>query len=189
MGNLRLVQVGLFVVFAGVATQAIAVLLPVAAGATGIGALFAIFVAIGVLLTACSFLGSLVGSLLCLAVPPDSGTRPLLIASLVCNLAGSGLGYAGSGWGGLVSLVGSILFLMFLSSLGRWFGRPDVAEMVSNVVKMALGGGALMVLGGIMMFPLIIIVGLLLVIASVVFYGMVVFSLAQLAGQRADAGY
>jgi hypothetical protein len=91
------------------------------------------------------------GTLFCLAAPKESGSKGLIIGSVICMIVSLLVGvlgyfeiratafdpYLSSG----VSVLGTILFMLFLWKLARYIGRPDLARRALIVLLAAIGIG------------------------------------------------
>jgi chromate transport protein ChrA len=88
---------------------------------------------------------------LMLAVPRAAGARGFLIASLACNVIAIAAGLFTEGMmstsavqtvlamvSGLLSVVGVVLFVMFLKQLGTFLGFGDPADKADKVIALFL---------------------------------------------------
>jgi hypothetical protein len=144
-------------------------------------------------------IGALIGQALCIAVPSQSGAKGFAIGATVCvvlNIALSILSQAVgderllSGVGGLISLVGNILFLLFIRQSASYLGNHDLTD---SVVKFVIAAVALIVgafaigVTAVFMPAIAAIIGILLVIGLII---LCVWYLRLLASLMAtiDAG-
>lgn len=122
-----------------------------------LGPLALLVVPVGVLAGAAT---GLVGRCFCLSVPPKTGTKELIYAAVVCDLAAiavSGLEFVVE-LPAIVSLatdllptVAIVLFVLFLRQLATHIGQHDLAKTA----------GGLLVVGGILV---VLLVGMLIVL-------------------------
>ena len=123
-----------------------------------------------------------VGPLVCLAVPAETGAKGLLIASVLFQLASPANGVlprlapsaVPQGFQvvlQLLSLVGFVLFVLFMKKLAEYIGRQDLALRARNVLigfGITLGLGLVMVLGMIRQIEAVMLLFIPFVIAAVV---------------------
>ena len=92
---------------------------------------------------------ALLGRLLCLFVPAESGARPLIAVSVAIEVFGTICAVADrvapgqipqrlTSVLGLVNIVGTLLFILFMRKLAEFVGRPDLARRAMNVVILSL---------------------------------------------------
>jgi hypothetical protein len=131
--GLRLIYNGTVTLIAGVIIGAIlAAVAGIAAG--GGGAMMILVIAALVLLAA--FIMIIVGTLMCLATPEETGAKGLIIASVALYAVGICLSILGSltespvaqSAGTLASLGGNITFLLFLKQLSQFIGAIQLVE-------------------------------------------------------------
>jgi hypothetical protein len=124
-----------------------------------------------------------VGSLVCLAVPAESGAKGFLLGSIVFQLADVGAAILRQFASGMVSpildvvlqlvgLVGFVLFVLFMKKLSEFIGRDDLAHKARNILVgmvVAIGIGTVAVAGKVagvtamaMLMIVVVIGGLLL---------------------------
>ncbi len=155
--GLQQVATGLGLVYYGI----VAVLLGVIVGAIGpmfvgrgmpnANAMLVVLLFAGLLALA-GYVLMFIGPIFCLAVPAESGSKPLIVSSVVLMII-SFVGAianlfttASPALSLLVNIVGMvslILFLLFIKKLAQFIGRPDIAQfatvvLVINVVTILL---------------------------------------------------
>lgn len=137
--GLGLVLIGLLLMILGVLSLFV---LPFAMGLDGLWIVMAIVMG--------SSVCSLIGYMLCLAVPAETGAKPLIVVAVILNLVVivltiidvvSGLESSLSLFNNLLALAAFICFVLFLKSLAKYIGRKALAEDANSVL----------VIGGIMM--------------------------------------
>jgi hypothetical protein len=124
----------------------IAALIVIAVGGIGLGVAgqdmddppiaFFILLGIGGLTILAAGIGTIVGQILCISVPEYSGARGLVIGAVVCmvlNILFSMVGGATdndaiSGVGSLISLIGSILFILFMRRAATYLNDHQLAS-------------------------------------------------------------
>jgi hypothetical protein len=161
------VGLGLLLVYTGICLMLLGLICVIAAFplAAGVGnaALAPILLGAAVLMVVVGYILQIVGPLLCLAVPAESGSKGLIIGSVVCMLLsifGMGLGWFGvqltkidPGLSSPTGILGSILFMLFLRQLSLYIGRPDLARRAlivligSILVPVLLVGTAFFTIG------------------------------------------
>jgi hypothetical protein len=130
-------------------------------------------------------IGIVVGQFMCCAVPPESGAKAFALTAAFCIIANilSNIGAAAakgsemedviSGIGGLASLVGNIMFILFIRKIARHLGNEVLASsamkfllflvaivvgaIVFMVLTMVAQAPALMAVFGIAAFVLMIV--------------------------------
>jgi len=160
--SLRQTAVGLTLVYYGIVLLLLCVLVfmfgAMAAGlARNIIVGMLVFGAAGIgLVVACVLL--LVGPLVCLAVPAQSGARSYLIGSVVfqaasiayavlANLAPVPIPPAVSLILSLLGVVGTVLFILFMKKLAEYIGHRRLADRARNLLATLV---ATVVLGGVL---------------------------------------
>jgi hypothetical protein len=146
--SLRQTGLGLSLVYYGIITMLICSLLilffTVAGAVTGfsilammaVPPLFGIFVA---------FILLLVGPIVCLAVPEETGAKGLIVGSVICqvvNLVASVVNAIAPGLIpppllmvlGLCGIAANVLFVLFMKKLSEYIGRLDLSARANNVL-------------------------------------------------------
>lgn len=127
-----------------------------------------------------------IGQVLCLAVPPQSGARGLIVGTVILQVIGFVIslawGYVGNmpaekgKPGNLLGMIAAILFILFLRKVSKYIERPDLAARAGNILGIILAIAGLLVMGGILMVaraafaPLFMAVGGLLMLVVFVMY-------------------
>jgi hypothetical protein len=137
--SLQKVAQGLGLIYSGTVTVIAAIILGaimavVAGMAAGGGAMMIVVIAALALLAAVIMI--IVGTLMCLATPEETGAKGLIIASVALYAVGICLSILGSlttnevaqSAGTLASLGGNIAFLLFLKQLSQFIGATQLAE-------------------------------------------------------------
>lgn len=108
----------------------------------------------------------IVGKVMCLAVPPQTGAQGLIISAVVLEIFGNLGGLvarfsklppevATPFFGGvsLLGIIGAVLFVLFMRKLALYIGRPELARKASSIL--IVGGLAvvamLMALAGVLL--------------------------------------
>jgi hypothetical protein len=193
MKNLKTLQIGLYLQLFSLLGSGVIVLLGMFAAITSNLYLIFAMAAPLALLTILLRWGNVVGTLLCLTVPSESGTRPAIIISVVFGIAAAVLGVmlpSESLLPGLCVLASFGVFLFFLSHLAQWLGRPDLSHQVSNIVACAIGAFAFAI-GGPMLAAasqtfalamLVMAIPFVFLLASVILYAVLLVRLALALG-------
>lgn len=148
------VENGLRIVYYGFVAILLGVIIAVPA-AMLMSALIVLPLAFGLI----GWLMLVIGPFFCLSAPPETGARPLIIASISCNMLAfitrvvpnvvSTIGGESlflvivEGISGLFGLAGSILFLLFMMRMADFLGRDDVRSkaktvLISSIILMGL---------------------------------------------------
>lgn len=181
--SLQKVARGLGMIYTGTITIILAILgglilgLVMAFAAGGGGGMFVFLVAglaalIGIIMV-------IVGTLMCLATPEETGAKGFILASVVLYIVGfcaSVVGYlVGSDpvsmVGTLASLAANILFLLFLKQLSEFIGAIPLAERAKLLLILwgvTVGLQIIVALGGFVQLPLLGLLALVVVIISLV---------------------
>lgn len=127
-------------------------------------------------------IGSFVGQVLCLSVPENSGARSFIIGSIVCTVANVLLSMVGgaadsqaiSSLGSLVSIAGSVLFILFIRQAATYLGDHQLATSAMRFILFGIGvvvgAVALGVMAGVAGAPaLIAVLGLMVVVCAIVY--------------------
>jgi hypothetical protein len=141
-----------------------------------------IFLVLGVVVIIGAGIGSFVGQVFCISVPENSGARAFIIGSIVCTVANVFLSMVGgaadsqaiSGLGSLVSLVGSVLFILFIRQAATYLGDHQLATSAFRFIlfgiAVVVGAVALGVMAGIAGAPaLIAVLGLAVIVCAIVY--------------------
>jgi hypothetical protein len=121
----------------------------------------------------------IVGTLMCLATPEETGAKGFILASVVLYIVGfcaSVVGYlVGSDpvsmVGTLASLAANILFLLFLKQLSEFIGAIPLAERAKLLLILwgvTVGLQIIVALGAFVQLPLLGLLALVVVIISLV---------------------
>jgi predicted RNA-binding Zn-ribbon protein involved in translation (DUF1610 family) len=148
-------------------------------------------------------IGTLVGQALCTSVPESSGARGFAIGAILCIVANFLLSMFGgiiqseaiSGMGSLVSIIGSVLFILFIRRTATYLNNQELAASAGRFLIFAAAMvGVAVVLGtaaAIAAAPAIIgIVGLVVVVGALiafVWYLRLIKSLMTTIDQRLGA--
>ena len=114
------------------------------------------------------------GSLLCLAAPKESGGRPILLASIILNISSIVVDILiqnGTGQQLLVSLLsitGTICFLLFFVQLARFLEFPTITERSEKLV-----GAYVVLLIFSLCSPFIGCIGVILVLAAYIYTAVI----------------
>ncbi|MCI0332205.1 MAG: hypothetical protein L0228_03140 [Planctomycetes bacterium] len=144
-----------------------------------------IILVIGGLVIFGAAIGSLIGQVLCISVPESSDARGFIIGAIVCMVANVVLSMAGgaadsealSGMGSLVSLVGNVLFILFIRQSATYLNDHRLAASALKFllfgiivfVGMVMLGVAAGVAAGAAGAPaLIAILGLVVIVCALV---------------------
>jgi hypothetical protein len=141
--ELRRTGVGLALVYYGI----VILLVSLIAGAFAIpffGVEFIIVFGIGAL---AGLLMMIIGPILCLSVPEETGAKGFIIGSVCCQLLNLGVNIGSSffpeeaivptvveGVGSLVGLIGGMLFVMFMRKLALFINRDDLAGRAKTIL-------------------------------------------------------
>jgi hypothetical protein len=167
---------GLGLIYNGTITIILAVLIGliltlVASFAAGGGGAIMMMVIMALVLLA-AFIMVIVGTLMCLATPEETGAKGLIVASVALYAVGVCLSLVGAftnselaqSAGGLASLGGNITFLLFLKQLAQFIGAVQLVER-AKLLLILLG----------------ITIGLQLIMVVVTLAGAAAFGLLALA--------
>lgn len=110
---------------------------------------------LGLALIVCGGIASLIGIIMCTAAPSQSGAKGLAVGAAVCTLltgALSGVAEAAENQllgsvGNLISLAGSILFILFLKRSASYLGSQEIATSAGRflVFNIMLYGGVIVI--------------------------------------------
>ena len=151
------VATGLSLVYWGIALIMISiigtgVMVPLMMRGSGVGTVGVLALALGLGMMLGVFLG-LIGRICCLAIPQESQARGLIYAAVAFDLAaiaGGGLSYIfvipfwPQRLGNLLTLIATVLFVLFLNRVSAYIQRPDLAGAAKSLVVM---GAVVFVLG------------------------------------------
>lgn len=137
------------------------------------------------LLFACASLLSMVGRILCLSVPNDVGATWLIYAAVGCDVAALLATASGmvpgmpdfSGFNTLISMVGIVLFLLFLKQLAVFIRASESVARASNLLNLAVGLVVVVVIA--LFLPLMGLVALLLGLIGFFLYSGLLAGLKQ----------
>jgi hypothetical protein len=154
-----------------------------------------------VLGTIAAGIAMLVGEVMCLAAPADSGAKGLIIATVCCSainictsvansFAGPGIAFAVVG--GLTGLGRVVLFLLFLRAIANYAGFHERGSRALTIL-IGMPTCTMLIVGGTLVLPAlragggvtVLLFGLLILVCSVamlVFSVMYVFLLFGLGG-------
>jgi hypothetical protein len=201
--GLGLIYYGILLLLLGIVIGMIAGIVVAVNGLKGNIVLFPLVLAGGG-----AFLGSLmmfIGQIVCLAVPPESGARGLIIGTVVLHAAGFVISFAAGfssaqaqaqagpgaasqvngGAGNLLGFIAAILFILFLRKVSQYIDRPDLASRASNILRLMLVIVALFVMAGILVAakaafaPLFMFVGAVAALVMFVMYVNLINSLRK----------
>ncbi len=145
-----------------------------------------IILVIGGLVIIGAAIGTLVGQVFCISVPEISGARGFIIGAIVCMVVNVLLSIAGeaagsealSGIGSLVSLVGNVLFILFIRQSATYLNDHQLAAsalkflifgIIVFVVVVMLGVAAGVAAAGVAGAPVfIVILGLVVIVCALV---------------------
>ncbi len=142
----------------------------------------------------------IVGRILCLSVPDKTRAATVIQVSVVCTILGLLLNLAGqftqnkalTSISSLLSLVGAVVFMIFLMRLGRFLGRRDLADqgktiLTGSVILVGgfIGGAVAIGLGNLMLGGLLMIVSSFGFLILFVMYANLISSLKQATAQQA----
>lgn len=127
-------------------------------------------------------IGSFVGQIMCIGVPENSGARGLIIGAVVCTVAnvlcsmvgGAADSQAISGLGSLLSIVGSILFILFIRQSAAYLGDQQLATSALRFlifgVAVVVGAIVIGIMAGIAGVPaLLAILGLAAIVCGIIY--------------------
>jgi len=127
-------------------------------------------------------LGTLVGQGLCCSVPESSGARGFMIGAIGCLVAnvlfsmfGSAAGAeAISGFGNLVSLVGAVLFMLFIRQSAIYLGNFALGSSVLKFLMFAVGAFVgcivLIIAAAVVQTPILIGIAILIGVVCAIIY-------------------
>ncbi len=141
-----------------------------------------VLIVVGIAIMA-GFLLLVIGPILCLAVPSESGAKGFILGSVtlqVINVAFSvaqqfaGIPQALIPVTQLVSIVSAILFVMFMKKLAEYIGRPDLAKRAQNVliIGVVLLLVAIVAAGAMAVNPMFGMLGLVLAVLGLMAFVM-----------------
>jgi hypothetical protein len=178
--ELRRTGLGLSFVYFGIVLVLLSVILSFFVITIG-NAAYGVILQGGVLV---GYLLMLIGPMLCLSVPAETGAKGYIVGSVILQLlnicltlgsAALGAGSAIPSWvglgGGATAMFGSILFVLFMRQLALFIGRDDLAKhanivLILGLVLIASAIGAAVAAtflpSGIMLVIVVAIVGLAL---------------------------
>jgi hypothetical protein len=161
LGSIAVILVGILGVFGG------AVMLPISMGLA-----FKAMTLGAVAMVASPFLGVL-GKLLCMSAPTG---RSLVGVSAAMDILAIYLAVvAKSQWNSPVSILASVLFLLFLSQLAVYYDRADLSLATMSVVGLTVGGVAVFIVSGLLSQ----VVGSLAVVGGLVAIVMLVTAMVR----------
>jgi hypothetical protein len=129
----------------------------------------------GLLILACG-IGALVGQVRCTNVPEESGAKGFAVGAIICIVINFVTGVIGGAMqnqavnslGNLVSIIGSILFVLFIRQSARYLGDSQLASSASSFLIF----GVVMV--GMMIGVIVAAVAQIAVVAGILGFGMVI---------------
>lgn len=149
------VRSGLGLMYGGMITMFLAVvglvLSAMFVGATGANAVGATGIIVSGLAILVGTIVVLIGQCMCWSVPGDSNVKGLAIGAAVCLLVSIVLKLIDlDPVGSLASLVGNILFVLFLRGVAQYFHNEELAQSAGTFLAVTIagsvGGGVLLVL-------------------------------------------
>ena len=169
---IRLVSRGIRMVFLGLILTMLAVLLARFMASGSLSAAWAPYVVIGLI---AGPLNTVVGPLLCLAVPKQTGTRPFIYTSAALLLVATAFNVTASLGQGLVFgilaklayFAGVITFAVFLQQLAVYMGEIALADEADSVIRAGIG---LVIAFVALMIPLIGCLALLFYLAGLAYF-------------------
>jgi hypothetical protein len=127
-------------------------------------------------------IGTLVGQILCLSVPENSGAKGFIIGAIVCLVVNIVLSMAGgvadsqalSSLGSLVSIVGNVLFILFIRQSATYLRDAQLASSALRFlffgIAVFIGVIMLAVAAGVAGVPaLIALLGLVVIVCGLVY--------------------
>jgi len=169
--SLRQTGLGLSLVFYGIVTMLICLLLIVFFSVVAMVAvspmLLLLLVPAGLGILVASIL-MLIGPIICLAVPEETGAKGLILGSVICqliNLVGSVVNAIAPNLFpppvlivlGLCGIAANVLFVLFMKKLSEYIGRLDLAARARNVL---IGVGVVVGLGVVLLMVTFLATGL-----------------------------
>lgn len=164
--SLRQTGLGLSLVYYGIVTMLLCILLMLLVAVVAMAASSPLFLLLmlpaGLGILVANIL-TLVGPIVCLAVPEESGAKGLILGSVIfqlINLVASVLGAIAPRLLpqplpvvlNLCGIVGYVLFVLFMKKLSEYVGRLDLAARAKNVL---IGFGVLVGLGVVLLVGLL----------------------------------
>jgi hypothetical protein len=181
--SLQKVAKGLGLIYNGIITMLLAVIvggllmfiMGVAAG--GGGAILVLVVA--GLAALAGMIMVLVGTLMCLATPEQTGAKGLIYSSVILSVVGFCLSLIGqfvantpiSALGTIASITANILFLLFLKKLSEFIGAIDLAErakLLLILMGVTVGFQVVAALGLFIELPMLGLLGFVVLIVGLV---------------------
>jgi hypothetical protein len=126
-------------------------------------------------------IGILVGQALCASVPQHSGARGFAVGAIICVVLNFALSFisgatgieALSGIAGLISIVGNILFVLFIRQAARYLGNQQLADSAVKflIFAVALFGGAIAIgVAAALLPPVAAILGIAIGIGGLIMF-------------------
>jgi hypothetical protein len=157
-----------------------------------------LFLGVGMMVIFGAALGTLVGQIMCLNVPESSGAKGFIIGAVVCIAANFVLSLLGAAippvglLGNLASLVGSVLFLLFIRQSAIYFGNQQLADgairfLIFGVVAVvgAIGLGVMAAVSqNEAVIGILVIAGVVCAIVYFVWYLRLIKSLMETIDQQ-----
>jgi len=194
---LRLTRRGLTCVYFGILTMLLSAIVMVFGGvvarAMGGGGVFGLFT---LLMGACGFgmlvgvLLAVIGPLLCLTVPAETGAKGFVVGSVVFHLVSILLVF-GQWWtvmtdrffaqsalqvvSNISGLIGAVLFVLFTKKLSEYLGRDDLAARARNVligIAVLVGLSVVMFVALVALGPALVFIGLAVVVGALILFVM-----------------
>jgi hypothetical protein len=194
--SLQKVAQGLGLIYNGTVTIIAAiilgiVLLFVAASVAGPGGAMIMGVIMALALLA-AFIMIIVGTLMCLATPEESGAKGLIVASVALYAVGFCLSLVGQfaenqlaqGAGTLASIGGNIAFLLFLKQLSQFIGATELAERAKLLLILLVVTIGLQLISVVAVLAGAAAIGILALVAIVIGLVSLVLYLRLLNGLR-----
>jgi hypothetical protein len=168
------------------------ILVVVAGVAAGPGGAMMMVVILALVLLA-AFIMIIVGTLMCLATPEESGAKGLIVASVALYAVGFCLSLVGrfaenelaTSAGALASLGGNITFLLFLKQLSQFIGATELVER-AKLLLILLGAtiglqliAVVVVLAGSVAIAILALAVIVIVLISLVLYLRLLKSLRE----------
>jgi hypothetical protein len=168
--GLNLVYWGIAITLLSIIGGALMVFASMAANSMGLVMFVGMAIGLGVIV---GVLVGLVGRIFCMAVPPGTGAQPLIYAAVALDVVvllvsiGSMVGVVPA-WlpnsTNLLSLVATLLFVVFMKRVSTFIGRDDLASKAQGLITMGiviLGVAFLAGVGAAMLGPVALMLAML----------------------------
>ncbi len=174
--GLNLVYWGIAITLLSVIGGFLAMLASMAANSIGVMMVIGMAIGVGVIV---GVLVGLVGRIFCMAVPPGTGAQPLIYAAVALDVVALLVSIASivavvPEWlprsTNLLSLVATLLFIIFMKRVATFIGQPDLAANAQGLITMGiviLGIAFLAGVGAVVMGPIALIGMLVLIILAI----------------------